>query len=249
MDLDRTSRISADLHFGTLSVRDAFQAAERKLQRSHPDALTRFHTELLWREFAQHWLIERPALLRETFRPSFSGFPWQEDEHGWAAWTQGKTGFPVVDAAARELLATGFVHNRARMISVSFLTKHLLIHYARGEAHYAKWLVDADLASNNMGWQWSAGTGCDAQPYFRVFNPITQGERFDPEGDYVRRYVPELRALPTKYIHAPWRASAAVLRAARVTLGETYPHPIVDHADARTRYLLVAQTHLSEAKT
>jgi deoxyribodipyrimidine photo-lyase len=218
------------------------------LERTAPDACSRFQDELLWRELAYHWLAERPQLLREPFRREFAGFPWSESAIAWRAWANGQTGYPIVDAAARELLATGFVHNRARMISASFLCKHLLVHYARGERHYAKWLVDGDPASNNLGWQWSAGTGCDAQPYFRVFNPVTQGQRFDPDGNYVRRYVPELRELPTKHIHAPWEASDSELRAAGVALGDTYPHPIVDHADARTRYLLIAQTHLDQRR-
>jgi deoxyribodipyrimidine photo-lyase len=134
------------------------------------------------------------------------------------------------------------------MISASFLTKHLLLHYARGEAHYAQWLVDYDVASNNLGWQWSAGCGCDAQPYFRVFNPVSQGERFDPEGEYVRRWVPELRALPTPYIHAPWTASEIELRAAGVRLGDTYPHPIVEHSHARDRFLRTAKAHLQRSR-
>jgi deoxyribodipyrimidine photo-lyase len=150
----------------------------------------------------------------------------------------------VVDAAARQLLAEGFVHNRARMIAASFLTKHQLIHYARGEAHYMQYLTDGDWAQNNAGWQWSAGCGTDAQPYFRVFNPTLQGEKFDPNGDYVRRYVPELAQLPAKFIHRPAEAPQKVLQTAGVTLGETYPEPIVDHAMARDRFLKIAESHL-----
>jgi deoxyribodipyrimidine photo-lyase len=145
-------------------------------------------------------------------------------------------------------LHEGFVHNRARMIAASFLTKHLLISYRAGEAHYMKYLTDGDWAQNNAGWQWSAGCGCDAQPYFRVFNPTLQGERFDPEGDYVRRYVPELATLPARFIHEPAKAPEAVLRAAGVTLGETYPMPIVDHALARERFLALAKQHMARAK-
>jgi deoxyribodipyrimidine photo-lyase len=151
-----------------------------------------------------------------------------------------------VDASARQLLAEGFVHNRARMIAASFLTKNLLVDYRRGEAHYMKHLTDGDWAQNNMGWQWSAGTGCDAQPYFRVFNPTLQGQKFDPEGDYVRRWVPELARLPAKYIHEPWRAPAAVASAAGVRIGSDYPWPIVDLVETRQRFLQIASAHVGK---
>jgi deoxyribodipyrimidine photo-lyase len=154
------------------------------------------------------------------------------------------TGYPLVDAAARQLLREGFVHNRARMTAASFLAKHLLIDFRRGEAHYMRHLVDGDWANNDLGWQWSAGTGCDAQPYFRVFNPTLQGERFDPEGTYVRRWVPELARLPAPHLHKPWTAPARVLEAAGIVLGRTYPTPCVDHAFARDRFLRVAREHL-----
>jgi deoxyribodipyrimidine photo-lyase len=154
----------------------------------------------------------------------------------------------VVDASARQLLVEGFVHNRARMISASFLSKHLLISYARGEAHYMALLTDADWANNNLGWQWAAGTGADAQPYFRIFNPVLQGRKFDPDGDYVRRWVPELAALPARYIHRPWEAPAAVLEKAGITLGRTYPWPIVEHAEARARFLSLARAHLRKSR-
>jgi deoxyribodipyrimidine photo-lyase len=153
-----------------------------------------------------------------------------------------------VDAASRQLLGEGFVHNRARMVSASFLCKHLLIDYRRGEAHYMKHLTDGDLAQNNAGWQWSAGCGCDAQPYFRIFNPVTQGKKFDPQGDYVRRWVSELERMPARYIHRPWEAPAAVLRAAGVRIGETYPPPVVDHHLARERFLAAAARHLQRGR-
>jgi deoxyribodipyrimidine photo-lyase len=203
-----------------------------------------YTNELLWREFTHATLWDRPQLLERPFRADFEGFPWREDDEGWQAWVAGKTGYPVVDAAARQLLQEGFVHNRARMIAASFLTKHQLIHYKAGEAHYMKYLTDGDWAQNNAGWQWSAGCGTDAQPYFRVFNPQLQGEKFDPNGDYVRRYVPELAKLPAKYIHHPWDAPAKVLDAAGVKLGETYPEPIVEHGVARDRFLKIAESHL-----
>ena len=243
MDLAGTSRLSADLKFGTLSVRSVWAAATRLAARA-PSAVDKFKSELSWREFTHASLWDRPQLLTEPFRADFIGFPWADDEVGWQAWTSGGTGYPVVDAAARQLLAEGFVHNRARMIAASFLTKHQLIHYARGEAHYMKYLTDGDWAQNNAGWQWSAGCGTDAQPYFRVFNPTLQGEKFDPHGDYVRRYVPELALLPAKFIHRPTEAPKSVLETAGVTLGVTYPEPIVDHAMARDRFLKIAESHL-----
>lgn len=234
MDLPGTSRLSADLKFGTLSVREAWSLAQQP----------RFRTELLWREFAHHTLWDRPRLLAEPFRPEFERFPWRDDERAWSAWATGRTGYPVVDAAARQLLGEGFVHNRARMIAASFLAKHLLVDFRRGEAHYLEFLTDGDWANNDLGWQWSAGCGCDAQPYFRVFNPVLQGEKFDPGGDYVRRWVPELARMPARHIHQPWAAPAEVLRGAGVRLGETYPEPIVDHAFARERFLALAARHL-----
>jgi deoxyribodipyrimidine photo-lyase len=244
MDLASTSRLSADLKFGTLSVRRLWHAAEKALQRVAPEALRSFKNELLWREFSHSTLWDRPELLNEPFRPAWRNFPWRTDEAGWQAWTLGKTGYPVVDAAARQLLSEGFVHNRARMIAASFLTKHLLIDYRRGEQHYLRYLTDGDWAQNNAGWQWCAGSGCDAQPYFRVFNPITQGRKFDPEGDYVRRLVPELARLPARYIHAPFAAPQQVLDAAGVRLGFDYPLPIVEHSVARSRFLAVAHGFL-----
>ncbi len=243
MDLPGTSRLSADLKFGTLCVRSVWQAVSAVEARA-PSAITTYTNELLWREFTHATLWDRPQLLTKPFRADFEGFPWTDDEVGWQAWVDGKTGYPVVDAAARQLLAEGFVHNRARMIAASFLTKHQLIHYRHGEAHYMKYLTDGDWAQNNAGWQWSAGCGTDAQPYFRVFNPTLQGEKFDPRGDYVRRWVPELAGLPAKLIHRPSEAPARELAAAGVELGKTYPTPIVDHPTARDRFLKIAESYL-----
>jgi deoxyribodipyrimidine photo-lyase len=248
MDLPGTSRLGADLKFGTLSPRTVWHAVDRRLRDLSPDALRVFQNELLWREFAHSTLFDRPRLLKETFRPEWRDFPWREDDAAWLAWTQGRTGYPVVDASARELLATGFVHNRARMISASFLAKHLLIDFRRGEAHYFDWLTDGDWANNDAGWQWAAGCGCDAQPWFRIFNPVTQGRKFDPGGDYVRAFLPALARLPARFIHAPWEAPAEVLAAAGVKLGSApdanYPLPIVEHAVARQRFLDTAKAHL-----
>jgi len=229
MDRPGTSRLGADLKFGTLSVRGVWQATG--------GSAAAFRNELLWREFGHHLLWQWPELLHAPFRPGFRGFPWREDADGWAAWTEGRTGYPVVDAAARQLLQEGFVHNRARMVAASFLTKHLLIDFRRGEAHYLRWLTDGDWALNDAGWQWSAGCGCDAQPWFRIFNPVTQGQKFDPDGAYVRRWVPELAALPGALAHEPWKAPRR----------PDYPPPIVDHAFARARFLSVARGHLGAA--
>jgi len=243
MDLPGTSRLSQDLKFGTLSARAAWHAATKALEGK---AQERFQAELLWRDFAHHLLFHRPLLLKEPNRPEFGRFPWERDPAGWSAWTTGHTGYPVVDASARQLLRDGFVHNRARMISASFLAKHLRIDYRRGEAHYTKYLTDGDWAQNNAGWQWSAGCGCDAQPYFRIFNPVTQGEKFDPDGAYVREFVPELAGLDSKYIHAPWTAPPLILKAAGVQLGKSYPSPIVDHATSRDLFLKLAAVHLGK---
>jgi deoxyribodipyrimidine photo-lyase len=245
MDLAGTSRLSADLKFGTLSPRQAWAAVEQA--GSDGEGPTRFLNELVWREFAHSTLWDRPELLARPFRRDFEAFPWRDDEAGWAAWAEGKTGYPVVDASARQLLGEGFVHNRARMISASFLAKHLLIDFRRGEAHYLKWLTDGDWAQNDLGWQWSAGCGCDAQPYFRVFNPVTQGEKFDPDGAYVRRWVPELAKLPARFIHRPWDARAEVLASAGVRLGESYPRPIVELGFGRQRFLSTAARHFKRA--
>ena len=249
MSIAGTSRLSADLHFGTVSTRAVWTGVRRSpaFERA-PRLGSVFSNQLLWREFAHATLWDRPELLTEPFRQGFIGFPWRDDDDGWRAWTAGTTGYPVVDAAARQLQAEGFVHNRARMIAASFLAKHLMIDFRRGEAHYMKYLVDGDWANNDMGWQWSAGCGCDAQPYFRIFNPTLQGERFDPEGAYVKRWIPELRNMKPKYIHRPWDAPVSVLEAAGVVLGKTYAAPCVNHSFARDRFLRIAEEHIKVRK-
>lgn len=238
LDEEGTSRLSQDLKFGILSARTVWTAAEEALADSKR-AWASFRNELVWRELAYHVLWHRPDVLERPYRPAWRRFPWRNDARGFAAWCEGWTGYPVVDAAARQLLAEGFVPNRARMIAASFLTKHLMIDFRRGEAHYLKLLTDGDWANNDLGWQWSAGCGVDAQPWFRVFNPVTQGERFDPEGTWVRRFIPELAQVPAKYIHRPWEAPSPPRR---------YPAPIVDHAFARGRFLAAAAGLAAEAK-
>ncbi|MFN8012564.1 MAG: deoxyribodipyrimidine photo-lyase [Holophagaceae bacterium] len=238
MDWDATSRLSADLKFGTLSPAAVWWAVAERFGAGHDADVDAFLNELVWREFAHHLLWDRPDLLEHPFKPAWEGFPWLADEAGFEAWSEGRTGYPVVDAAARQLKAEGFVHNRARMVAASFLTKDLRISWRRGEAHYLRWLVDGDWAPNNAGWQWSAGCGCDAQPWFRIFNPASQGRRFDPDGDYVRRWVPELAGLDARWIHAPWEAPEDLRR------GLDYPAPILDHARARADFLAAAKAHL-----
>lgn len=247
MGEEGTSRLSQDLKFGTLSARTVWTEA-REGMADHGKAWRAFSNELVWREFAYHVLWHRPEVLERPFRAEWQGFPWRRDPDGWRAWVDGATGYPVVDAAARQLLAEGFVHNRARMIAASFLCKHLLVHFREGEAHYLKWLTDGDWASNDLGWQWSAGCGVDAQPWFRVFNPTSQGQRFDAAGAYVRRWVPELGGLGSRWIHEPWSAPPAELARAGIDLGRTYPRPIVDHAYARKRFLAAAEGHLGRAR-
>ncbi|HVH47213.1 MAG TPA: deoxyribodipyrimidine photo-lyase [Labilithrix sp.] len=235
-----TSRLSQDLKFGTLSARTVWTTVDQALGE-HPKARRAYLNELVWREFAYDVLRSSPRVLDEPFKPAWRTFPWRADEAGWRAWVEGKTGYPVVDASARQLIEEGFVHNRARMISASFLAKHLMIDFRRGEEHFMRFLTDGDWASNDLGWQWSTGCGVDAQPWFRVFNPILQGEKFDGDGAYVRRWVPELAAIGNRWIHRPWEAPAPELARAGVVLGETYPYPIVDHAYARGRFLAAGE--------
>lgn len=233
------SRLSPHLHWGEISpwrvwraVTDA--ADQGKVPQVEAD---KFVAELGWRDFSAHLLHHFPTLPMQSFRPEYDDFPWLDDAAGFTAWTRGLTGYPIVDAGMRQLWQTGWMHNRVRMIVASFLIKDLLIDWRKGEAWFWDTLVDADLGSNSQNWQWVAGSGADASPFFRIFNPITQGQKFDTDGAYVRRWVPELARLPAKYIHAPWTAPADILRQAGVRLGHDYPRPIVDHAMARDRAL------------
>jgi deoxyribodipyrimidine photo-lyase len=234
-----SSQLSADFKFGTLGIR---RAAHGVLGASERDAKLREHAakfvqELRWRDFYAHVLWHFPQVEHGAFRPEFDRLRWRGSDAEFAAWCAGQTGYPIVDAGMRELLATGFMHNRVRMIVASFLAKDLLIDWRRGEHWFMTQLVDGDLASNNGGWQWAAGTGTDAAPYFRIFNPVTQGTRFDPYGVYVRRWCPELMLVQDEHIHRPWEAGVDVLADAGVTLGKDYPFPIVDHAERRVQAL------------
>jgi len=243
-DRDVTSRLSAYLHFGEISpaqcwhgVRAAQVASGGKLDKT----AEKFLKEVLWREFSYHLLHHWPTLPEKPFRPEFSGFPWSENADALKAWQRGLTGYPIVDAGMRELWASGIMHNRVRMIAASFLIKDLLIPWTEGERWFWDTLVDADIGNNSASWQWVAGCGADAAPYFRIFNPVLQGEKFDPKGDYVRRWVPELARLPDQFIHKPWEAPRLVLQAAGVELGRNYPHPLVDHGAARDKALAAFQ--------
>jgi deoxyribodipyrimidine photo-lyase len=238
-DKPATSRLSPFLHFGEIGPRQVWAAVQHRM-----DALDQgeasawaYLSELGWRDFSYHLLHWWPSLPEETWKDNFKHFPWADDPDGLAAWQRGATGYPIVDAGMRELYAIGWMHNRVRMIVGSFLVKDLLIHWREGERWFWDTLVDADLGSNSASWQWVAGCGADAAPYFRIFNPVTQGQKFDPKGAYVRHWVPELAKLPDKYLHAPWTAPDRVLAEAGVRLGSSYPAPIVDHKQARQRAL------------
>jgi deoxyribodipyrimidine photo-lyase len=234
-----TSRLSPHLHFGEIGPRQILARLHVGEGQAGAEAFVR---ELVWRDFCAHLLFHWPEIPDRPFRPEYADFPWRSDPVALRAWQRGQTGYPMVDAGMRELWRTGWMHNRVRMITASFLVKHLLVPWQDGEAWFWDTLVDADLASNAANWQWVAGSGADAAPYFRIFNPVTQGEKFDPRGDYVRRWIPEIAALPDKYIHRPWTAPDDALRHAGIDLGTTYPRPIVDHAASRARALLAFET-------
>jgi len=224
-----TSRLSPSLHFGELSPNQVWYAAKHAFEgRLDDENLTTFLSELGWREFSHYLLYHFPQITKANFNSKFDGFSWHNNTQDLKAWQRGQTGIPLVDAGMRELWQTGFMHNRVRMIVASFLVKNLRCDWRLGEAWFRDCLVDADLAANVASWQWVAGSGADASPYFRVFNPVVQGEKFDPDGAYVKRYCPELVGLPSKYIHKPWAASRDQLSQAQIVLGENYPKPIVD---------------------
>ena len=236
-DLAGTSRLSPHLHFGEISPRQVWHAVRRSAEaRSIPATTWRhwqFLTELGWREFAHHLLYHFPHTPEQPLRAQFTRFPWRKNAAWLRAWQRGRTGYPLVDAGMRELWATGWMHNRVRMVVASFLVKNLLITWQEGARWFWDTLVDADLANNTLGWQWTAGCGADAAPYFRIFNPVTQGEKFDPDAAYIRRWIPELARLPVPWVHKPWQAPPAVLAAAGVELDRNYPRPIVGQMVSR----------------
>lgn len=238
---DATSRLSAHLRFGTISARACLAAA---MERVRDDARragggAKWIDELVWREFHHAILEVHPRVMREAYQSDFARVEWNEDEEAFRAWCEGRTGYPIVDAGMRQLAATGWMHNRVRMIAASFLVKDLLVDWRRGEAFFFRHLVDADPANNNGGWQWCASTGTDPMPWFRIFDPTAQGERFDPDGRYVRRWVPELRAVEDRCVHRPWRACAGA---------RDYPAPIVDHAERRRLALRRFETARARAR-
>ena len=234
-----TSELSVHLRFGTLGIRQAVRLAWPAAKAGQRGAES-WLSELVWRDFYAQILHHHPRVVRHAFKPAFDTIAWESGaaaERDFAAWCEGRTGYPLIDAAMRCLAQHGVMHNRLRMVTASFLVKDLGIDWRRGEAHFARRLNDFDLASNNGGWQWAASSGCDAQPWFRIFNPVTQSEKFDPDGAFIRRHVSELAAMPAPAVHAPWRASPIELASAGVRLGTNYPLPIVDHDEARRRTL------------
>jgi deoxyribodipyrimidine photo-lyase len=245
-DVEATSRLSPHLRFGEIGPRQIWHATvmafeARRTGASDKDYET-FRKELVWREFSYHLLGQFPALATRNFQPKFDAFPWLTDDAAFARWTKGQTGIPIIDAGMRQLWQTGWMHNRVRMIVGSFLVKNLLIDWRRGEEWFWDTLVDADPASNTASWQWVAGSGADAAPYFRVFNPVLQGERFDPDGTYVKAFVPELAGLNAKFVHKPWLAPHPLLAGAGIRPGTTYPRPVVELDTSRDRALAAFRT-------
>ena len=234
-DLPNVSRLSPHLHFGDISPRqiwnETWQAIDGNDAYRHDGQ--KFLSEIAWREFSNHLLYHFPDLPHSNWRPAFDAYPWRDSPEDLERWQKGETGYPIVDAGMRELWQTGYMHNRVRMIAASFLVKHLRLHWRHGEAWFRDTLLDADLANNSASWQWVSGSGADAAPYFRIFNPITQGKKFDPDGVYVKQWLPELKGLDSDCLFEPFNAPEAALQRAGVVLGRDYPMPIVDHATAR----------------
>lgn len=242
-DLEHVSRLSPHLHFGEISPHQVWHAANAlKAVGGLENDIDHFLSELGWREFSNYLLYHWPALPQENLQEKFNRFPWRNDAAALKRWQRGQTGYPIVDAGMRELWRTGYMHNRVRMIVGSFLVKNLLLHWHHGEAWFWDTLVDADLANNSAGWQWIAGCGADAAPYFRIFNPVTQGQKFDPDGNYVRLFVPEIARLPNRFLHNPCQAPEGVLAEADIELGSDYPYPIVDLKASRERALAAFQS-------
>ena len=243
------SYLSVHLRFGTVSIRALAAAACAQIERTNSAGAAVWLSELIWRDFYHQILHHRPHVVGASFKPEYDRIRWEEGARAdelFAAWCDGRTGYPLVDAAMAQINQTGYMHNRLRMVVASFLTKDLGIDWRRGEAYFATHLNDFDLAANNGGWQWASSSGCDAQPYFRIFNPVAQSEKFDPQGKFIRRYLPQLASLPDTALHAPWAARPVDLSAAGVVLGRDYPRPVVDHAQARAatlaRYAVVKST-------
>lgn len=243
-DLPGTSMLSPYLRFGMLSARQALLAARASTRAGKETWIN----ELIWREFYQAILYYFPHVLRHAFNPAMRSIPWRDAPADLQTWQQGKTGYPIVDASMRQLAATGWMHNRGRMITASFLVKDLLINWQEGERWFMQHLVDGDPASNNGGWQWAAGTGTDAAPYFRIFNPILQSQKFDPQGAFIRKWIPELQAVPDAYIHTPWLMALPIQQALGIRIGSDYPAPMVDHALIKERTLAAYAASKSQIK-
>lgn len=231
---DGTSRLSPYLHFGQIGPREIIESLGKQTDSK---GLRTFRSEIIWREFAYHVLYHFPDTPEKPLQPKFEKFPWKSNAGQRRAWEKGQTGYPVVDAGMRQLWQTGWMHNRVRMIVGSFLVKHQLHSWFDGARWFWDTLVDADLASNTLGWQWAGGCGADAAPYFRIFNPITQGKKFDPDGDYIRRFVPELGKVPDKYLYEPWEMPESVQEACNCRIGKDYPEPVIEHKTGRARAL------------
>jgi deoxyribodipyrimidine photo-lyase len=229
------SYLSVHNRFGTVSIRELARTAHAQAPQNAGAAT--WLSELIWRDFYFQILFHHPHVAQSAFKREYDAIAWPNDAALFSAWCEARTGYPIIDAAMRQINQTGYMHNRLRMIVASFLTKDLLIDWRRGEKYFAQQLIDFDLSANNGGWQWAASTGCDAQPYFRIFNPVTQSARFDPQGKFIRRYLPELGAVPDKFIHAPWTLPATEQQACGVIIGRHYPAPIVDHATQRVAAL------------
>jgi len=233
------SYLGVHLRFGTVSIRRCAREAWQRTQAGSRGAEV-WLSELIWRDFYHQILHHHPRVVGHAFKPEYDAIKWEHGKQAdarFAAWCEGRTGYPLVDAGMLQLRKTGYMHNRLRMVTACFLVKDLGLDWRRGEAWFAQHLNDFDLAANNGGWQWAASTGCDAQPYFRIFNPVSQSEKFDPDGKFIKRYLPQLAALPAPAIHAPWRAKPMELIAAELVLGKDYPEPIVDHDEARQQTL------------
>ncbi len=232
--IEGTSQLSPHLRFGEISVHYIWK---KFIELGLTQSQEAFLRQLVWRDFSYYLLYHFPHIRNAPFLEKFNAFPWSAEEKALIDWQKGHTGYPIVDAGMRQLWKTGWMHNRVRMIVASFLTKHLLIHWQQGARWFMDTLVDADPANNTAGWQWVAGCGADAAPYFRIFNPIVQGQKFDKKGEYIKTWIPELSSLPEKYIHTPWNTPEIVLKEANIELGKTYPNPVVDHTYARERAL------------
>ena len=231
------SQLSPYLHFGEISPNKVWYESNKYKDIYSEKDVSHFQSELAWREFSYYLLFHFPHIINENLQSKFDNFEWDNNLQNLERWKKGETGYPIIDAGMRELWNTGYMHNRVRMIVGSFLVKNLLLHWKSGERWFWDCLVDADLASNTASWQWVAGTGADAAPYFRIFNPVTQGVKFDPQGEYIKKHVPELKDLDIKYLYSPWEASTQELEKANIFLGQNYPHPIIDLKDSRNKAL------------